>query len=450
MGFCFLMQAGGIGNDILAVTYVLAAVAYGLRAGRNGSGEELRFALLAAGLATGVKAAVLPLLLPMACALWPARRLLRYCPALNAITIVVSLLISFLPMAALNQKFAGHWAGDPGNLERMTIQKPWSGIMGNSVQLAAQTLQPPVLPFARPISNALWESVPKGFRDSLLHDFPDLTWLLGELPQEEGTGLGLCIAVLSGTALAFALLRRRRPSSFWTPATRQGLIIGIAAWVAMLAYMMRIGAPATGRLLAAYYPLLLLPILLHPTQEKLVRKQWWKKLGLLAGMVALIPLVLTPSRPLWPGERFFDALQRRFPQSAQIARAHETYKIYGDRNDVLAPIRQHLPPSASVVGLIEDGGDVETSLWRPYGTRRIVLLTGTNLFQRPNLEWVVVKNHVLGADPTAFAQWLKQKGGILVDQEAIAETVTQGPETWSLLRFEAPASQPAATTKVAN
>jgi hypothetical protein len=445
MGFCYIMQAGSIGNDIVAVTYVLAAVACGLRAARDGSPEQLRLAFLAAGLATGVKAANLPLLLPMACALWPALPWLRRRPALNAITILVGLLVSFLPTAVLNQKFSGHWAGDPQNLEKMTIQKPWSGIMGNSVQLAVQTLQPPVLPFARPISNALWESVPRGFRASLLHDFPNLAWLFGELPQEEGTGLGLCIAVLCGTALAFALLRRRRPASFWTPATRPGLIIGIAAWLAMLAYMMRIGAPATGRLLAAYYPLLLLPILLHPAQETLVRKRWWKKLGFLAGMVALIPVVLTPSRPLWPGERVFDALQRKFPQNQQIARAHEIYKVYWDRNDVLAPIRQHLPPSASVVGLMEDAGDAETSLWRPYGTRRIVLLTGTNRFQRPNLEWMVVKNDVLGADPTAFAQWLKQTGGILVDQETITELVNIGPKTWSLVRFHEAAGQPVTT-----
>ena len=218
MGFCYIMQAGSIGNDIVAVTYVLAAVACGLRAARDGSPELLRLAFLAAGLATGVKAANLPLLLPMACALWSALPRLRRRPALSAIAILAGLLVSFLPTAALNQKFAGHWAGDPMNLEKMTIQKPWSGIMGNSVQLAMQTLQPPVLPFARPISNALWESVPKGFRDSLLRDFPNLAWLFGELPQEEGTGLGLCIAVLAGTALAFALLRRW-PASSWTPAT---------------------------------------------------------------------------------------------------------------------------------------------------------------------------------------------------------------------------------------
>lgn len=121
MGFCYIMQAGGIGNDILAVTYVLAAVACGLRAARNGSPEQLRFAFLAAGLATGVKAANLPLLLPMACAAWPARRCLRCRPALNTITIAVSLLISFLPTAALNQKFSGNWAGDPLNLEGMSI-----------------------------------------------------------------------------------------------------------------------------------------------------------------------------------------------------------------------------------------------------------------------------------------------------------------------------------------
>jgi len=440
MGYCYIMQASSIGNDILALTYALAAIACGLRAGRDGSGEEFRFALLAAGLATGVKAANLPLLLPMACATLPAWRLLRLRPALNAITIMVSLLISFLPTALLNQKFAGHWGGDPRNLEGMTIQKPLMGILGNSIQLAAQTLLPPVFPLARQLSSAIEERIPKAVRASLQKDFPHLDWQLGELPQEESAGLGLGIAAAAGTAAAFALVhRRKKRAALWSPATRRGLIIGMAAWVAMLAYMMKIGAPATGRLLAAYYPLLLLPLLLHPTQETLGRRRWWRRLCLLAGMTALIPLALTPSRPLWPAGQVFDALQRRFPRSGQIARARNVYETYRDRNDLFAPIRQHLPPSASVIGLI-DADDMETSLWRPYGARRVELLTESNRVHHPDLEWVVVKNSLLGANPDAFDQWLKQTGGMLVDQETITERVKSGPERWSLVRFEKPAS----------
>jgi hypothetical protein len=273
----------------------------------------------------------------------------------------------------------------------------------------------------------------------LQKDFPRLDWQLGEMPQEESAGLGLGIAAAAGTAAAFALLhRRKKRAAPWSPAIRRGLIIGMAAWVAMLAYMMKIGAPATGRLLAAYYPLLLLPLLLHPTQETLGRRRWWRRLCLLAGMTALIPLALTPSRPLWPAGQVFEALQRRFPRSGQIARAYNVYETYRDRNDLFAPIRQHLPPSASVIGLI-DADDMETSLWRPYGARRVELLTESNRVQHRDLEWVVVKNSLLGANPDAFDQWLKQTGGMLVDQETITERVQTGPERWSLVRFKRPA-----------
>jgi len=387
----------------------------------------------------------------MACAAWPAWRLLRFRPAFNAITILVSLLISFLPTALLNQKFAGDWAGDPRNLEGMTIRNPLAGVFGNSLQLAGQTLLPPVFPFARPISTALWERIPAPWRAFLQQDFPKLDWPLGELPQEEGAGLGLGIALAAGSAAAFALFRRRKQRpALWSPAARQGRIIGLAAWAALLAYMMKIGAPATGRLLAAYYPLLLLPVMLTGTQVTLVRQDWWKRVSLLAALAPLLALVLTPSRPLWPSGRFFEALQNRFPRSGQVARARNVYETYWHRNDVFAGLRQHLPPSASVAGLIEDGGDLETSLWRPFGARRIELLTQFNPFPHPNLEWVVVKNSLLGDDPNAFAQWLKQSGAILVDQESITEKVAVGPETWSLVRFQAPPGPPAAIPRDAH
>ena len=253
----------------------------------------------------------------------------------------------------------------------------------------------------------------------MLHDFPDLVWLLGELPQEEGTGLGLGIAVMAGTALTFALLhRRRRPGVTLVAAARPGLVVGLAAWVALLAYMMKIGAPDHGSSADGLLPAA------APSDFAASNPGD-------AGPETMVEETRPPGRPGCAYPPGIDSVRARsgrasassprsnagFHRAQQIARAHDIYKIYRNRNDVLAPIRQHLPPTASVVGLIEDGGDAETSLWRPYGTRRIVLLTGTNRFQRPNLEWVVVKNNVLGADPTAFAQWLKQKGGILVDQK---------------------------------
>jgi len=446
LGFCFVMEAGSVGNDLMPVIFVLAAIDFSFQARLTASVVDLRFASLAAGLATGVKAANLPLLLPIACAAWPAWRLVRRGVVLNALTILLTLLVSFLPMALLNQHFAGHWAGDPHNLEQMTVQRPLSGIIGNTLQLTEQTLLPPIFPNAHSVSTRLWNLFPEHFRAALQRDFPKLSWRMNELPQEESAGVGLGLAIMAAAAIAVALLpSRRRPASPKPPAGWSGLAIGAAAWIALLVYMMKIGAEATGRLVAAYYPLLLLPVLLHPAQRALVRRGWWRSLALLAGLAALMALAETPSRPLWPAQSLLEAAGRKFPQSQQLARARTVYSVYGHRGDLFAGIRAHLPASASVVGFIGDCDDPESSLWRPYGARRIVDLTGQERFQPPTLSWVVVKNSILGSQPDAFDRWLNQTGGSLDDQEEVIELVNAGPEKWSLVHFPHPSTPPAKT-----
>ena len=80
----------------------------------------------------------------MACAVWPALRWLRIRPLLNAAALMAGLLVSFVPTAFFNQKYAGDWAGDPRNLEGMAIRNPLAGLVGNGLQLAEQTLLPPI------------------------------------------------------------------------------------------------------------------------------------------------------------------------------------------------------------------------------------------------------------------------------------------------------------------
>jgi hypothetical protein len=173
---CYAMQAGSISNDTIAATYFLAAIYFALQARRSGNVRNLWLAFLAAGLLTGVKASNLPLLLPVAWAVWPALGLTEKRFASSIAVVLLSLLVSFLPTAALNQHYAGDWAGDPNNVAHLKVDKPLAGIVGNGLQLGLQSLEPPFLPLASSVENWVWDHFPEGLQTTLKDDFPILAW----------------------------------------------------------------------------------------------------------------------------------------------------------------------------------------------------------------------------------------------------------------------------------
>jgi hypothetical protein len=212
--------------------------------------------------------------------------------------------------------------------------------------------------------------------------------------------------------------------------------MGLLTWLALAVYMSRLGSESTSRLIAAYYPLLLLPVLLNHGQSCLIRRRWYRALALCASLIALMAVILTPSRPLWPAERFFDWFVQRFPGNALIGRARTVYAVYRCRNDLFVSLRRSIPASVSVIGLIEGGNDAENSWWRPFGQRRVVHVFEGDRSQESSLHWVVVKNDLIGrGDPGDFEQWLQRDGGAFVARQIVTETVNRGPETWSVVHF---------------
>src|SRR5262249_52511796 len=135
LGYCYVLQAGGIGNDSYAAFYVLLSVAFALRARRTRRLHYLWTAALAAALCTGSKASNLPLLLPFALTAWPALGLipLRKIGFLGGALACVA--VSFLPLAILNQKYSGGWTGDPNNTGKMELRNPAIAFAGNALQL---------------------------------------------------------------------------------------------------------------------------------------------------------------------------------------------------------------------------------------------------------------------------------------------------------------------------
>jgi hypothetical protein len=434
---CYAMQAGSISNDTIAATYFLAALYFAFQARRAWNVRNLWLAFLAAGLLTGVKASNLPLLLPVAWAIWPALRLVEKRFAISLVVILGSLLVSFLPMALLNQHYTGDWSGDPNNIEKMHLQKPLIGILGNGLQLGLQSLEPPFLPLARTAETWVWEHFPETVREHLTRGFPHFVVGFRELPQEESSGVGIGITLITLLSIAAAWRYRGWKQPHATEAARrQGLTIGVLTWVALLVYMSKLGSEATSRLIAAYYPLLLLPFLLNPAQSFLVRRGWYRTMAVCAAAIALTAVILTPSRPLWPAESFFDWAGGHFPQSLLLARAKTVYTVYRSRNDPFAGLRRSIPESIPVIGLIESIDDPEASLWRPFGARRVVDLLELRRIADSGLQWVVVKNNVFGLDNSkAFDEWLGRTGGVLIAQQTITEKAGTGPEQWSVVHI---------------
>lgn len=70
--------------------------------------------------------------------------------AIRSISVIaLAAGISFLPTAALNQLYAGQWAGDVNHSTGVQISNPIAGILGNTLQLGVYTILSPIFPPAQ-------------------------------------------------------------------------------------------------------------------------------------------------------------------------------------------------------------------------------------------------------------------------------------------------------------
>jgi len=442
-GYCFALQAGGIGNDLFATVYGLAAVYFGLRARRSGRIEDVWLGMLAAALLTGAKATNLPLLLPCALALWPSLKLLWARAVASTVVAVLALAASFLPTAVGNARFTGSWGGDPRNQMKVQVDRPVYGVIGNSLELLVGNAMPPVMPFVSRWNAVVADAKRTPFFQQLVRHFPRFR-LDGtnELPQEEGAGigLGLCgLLVITGVAA----WRRRAPVQPCGGAAAEpicsGLIVCLGTWVALLAYMAKLGSEVAPRLVAPYYPLLFATFLLLPGNATFVRRRWWNALALIAAFSVLPALILSPSRPLWPAQTICRYLTQRFPGRPLLERAATIYAVYRTRDDNLGPLRRYLPTACREVGLIASGDDPETSLWRPFGSRKVLEITPANESEvlGRRISTVVVNKEALElAFGCSFEQWLSKNHLRVLGEERLLLQVKGGVKEWFVVGAE--------------
>lgn len=432
----YATQAGSAGNDFTGALFALASVYFGLRARRSGNVRDVWLAGLAAALMTGAKLSNLPLLLPCLVAVWPALMRLRKRLAASFAVACVAVVISATPTLALNQINTGSWNGDPQNLGQMEVKNPGAAFLGNGILLSQQSFMPPILPAAHKVDAWLNEKMPASWRQTLEEEFPRYFLNhLNELPQEETAGLGLGVTLLLLVALAAAIGGSARKRSLPKMSA-----IGLAAWISILFFMLKMGSEATARLLLPYYPLVIIPILLQPVQKNLQRRHVWNFFAFAAALSVLPAIIFSPSRPLFPAVRFSERLAERHPGSALAQRLAAVYSTYARRNDSLAPLRDQLPDDTEKIGFAAGTDDTDYSLWRPFGKRQAVCLRseGENSPDIPDgVEWIVVKQKTWREfSNLSLDDWAARHHAKIVLTVSITTVVAWGDETWCLLRVQ--------------
>jgi hypothetical protein len=442
LGYDYLLQAAGIANDTFPAVYALAMIAFAGRAWVSRKPADLWYALLAGALLTGAKASNIPLLLPCAILIFPLLPILLRHWKMTALVLLLGAVVSFLPTAALNTYYLHDWSGLSIERTGMNMKNPLVGIWGNALLLALNNFLPPLFPLAGWWNQHILSVAPQFLTTPLLANFEPGFFQLPEVPTEDWAGFGFGCSLLLLAAVPAAFWLRRSPGKISSPTlpipAKLRLCVLVAPWIALLVFTMKSGMVTPQRIIAPYYPLLLPALLLGAGQAQVARHRWWRVLvgGVLA--LALVVLVISPDRPLWPAKTILSKVVAAHPDQQATARALQVYTVYAQRFDALAGVRDLLPPDTQVVGFIGTEDDCDISLWRPVGSRRVehFLLSDSPEFIRQRVQYAVVGGFNLASHGQTIDGWLKTSGAELVSSTNALLKITEGVQPWYLVRFK--------------
>lgn len=444
-GYCYLLQAGSIANDLFGAVIAMAAVEFALRARESGRAGLLWVAMLGAGLMTASKAFNLLLLLPWLAAAWPAWRLLFRRPMVSALVLAMAAGTSLIPTALLNLKHCGDWTGMTAeHTANLANGSPGFHLLVNPVLLVMQNFAPPIFPLAGAWNQLMTRLIPPALSARLYQNFEEAgaRLELGEMQQEEAAGLGFGLSLLLTAVFIFRILRQPRPCFSW-PGLRTLFqpewLVPLAAWAATGVFMCQSGLGCPARYLAPFYALLLAPILAGDAgQPLLVRRAWWRRAGMLVFLLAGLLMVVVPSRPLWPAVSILRALGADHSTHRLLTRAWAVYSVYGHRADAFRSAREMLPADANPLGLIT-GDDPEASLWRPFGSRRILHVCGDDTpeeIRRQGIQYVLASSHTLTHNQgVSLNQWLTKNNAELVQRISLDLRAGTGSSDWYLIKL---------------
>ena len=391
---------------------------------------------------TSVRTGNLPLLLPWAVAILPSLGLTLRRPWPTAALCVVAAVASVLPTLILNARFSSDWSGvgvGHGGAKNALLVRAGA----NAFLIPIENFVPPVFPLAGNWNRDVKELLPPGLGAQLARtmEWPGSEFKVGEMQIEEnaGLGFGVCVLLLASVAAAASARRknpatapRRSPGTGWQKAVRW------ASMISLLALMTQSGLSTVGRVLSPYYALLLPVFLAAAGHERLVTRRWWRATALTVFLLAAGLLVISPARPLFPVKVFLEKIQNAAAKHPLLARAETVYSVYASRNDAFTPARAVLPPDLKILGLIAFDTP-ETSLWRPFGSRRVEHVCPGDTpgdLERRGIEYVLVKTNDFenwfGCPPDV---WVKQTNARLVQKIPLQLRAASPATDWYLVKL---------------
>ena len=256
---------------------------------------------------------------------------------------------------------------------------------------------------------------------------------IDEMQIEENAGLGFGISILLVVAVAAALVARRKKIILLNTSRT----LRWACAIATLVFMASIGMSAVARIFAPYYVLVVAVIVAASGQESLTRRRWWHALTAMQFACALLLFIVTPARPLWPALTVLEKLAARAAPSATVQRMLEVYTVQRVRPDVMAPVRDALPPGAQNVGLVTND-DLETSFWRPFFSRtfqHVIATDAPETLTARDIEWLVISDDVFYRQTKEpLAEWLAARDAELIRTLQIAARGVRGAAPWHIVR----------------
>lgn len=441
-GYCYVLQAGSIGNDLFGATLALAAVDFALRAARERSASLGWLAILAAALMTAGKAFNLLLLLPWGLAMLPLTSTLLRRPFATALVGAVSLLISLLPTALLNARYCGDWKGLKAEPSNLSTGEPLLHLGVNGVLIAIHNLNPTINPLAGVWNGWIEKQIPAHLANRINAQFENsgAKFKLGEMQMEEVTGLGCGVSLALLPILIGRNRARRRTCRDWSAALLgPAFLVPAGAGFVMIYFFTQSGLSCPARYLAPSYLLLLAPVLCLPRASELLQRRWWRGLAMFGFGLAALLLIVTPARPLWPAQPLLRLLHAETSSSPLLKRIWTVYSVYGERADGFAPVKAALPPGLKVLGLVTFD-DPETSLWHPFGSLRIQHVTHADNAQSlrsRGIEMVLVSEYIVtGHEGSTMDQWLTRCDAEIVSSFDLTLRASRGPTRWYLVRVK--------------
>lgn len=432
-GYGYLLQAGSICNDAYATVYALSATTLALRFAHHRKSRDLLFCLLSCALLTGAKASNLPLLLPVFLLLiFSWKSLLHAWRPLLAISLPL-ILASLIPVSYLNWKYCGDWTGTRLESSRF-VSSPWIGLVGNFGQILAQNFSPTVLPNARALDSTLQSLLPSLIREPLRLDFEGgFTFGLGELPTEaSGFGFGLSLLLIIASIFSIPSWHR-----YWRQSPLPVRIFLISGSLTLVWFFTKTALLGISRIVLPYFPIALAFILAASNWPRLHRSRLFRLTVLLNLFLAILTIVIDPSRPLWPAQTLLSHSTSSPLIEKLRTRALSVYSNYGSRSDVFSSLRPLLPPAVSEVGFFNGKDDPVSSLWKPYGSlivHEVTPMDNLASLQTRGLHYIFAGERGLRENRSqTIEEWATDLHGSIVATTILHPSVSRGAERWVLI-----------------